>query len=462
MSLKRAILFLNLLLITTTIFITGLMAKEPQKNLTGKIIVSSKEVMRDERFSVSLEGFEADQIVRVKVEEVDDIGVVWESYADYKVDSTGKVNLDQQPPIAGSFDEADSMALLMSMVAKNPKNEPEFCKKTFDPIITKITVRVGNQIVDEVRVMRKIMADNIIMEFIEENGIVGIIFRPKENKPNPGIIVLGGWDGGYEAHRAAVLASHGYTTFALAYHKLNGLPDELVEIPLEYFEKAIELFKNHPSVIQERIGITGVSMGGHLSLLLSSRYPDIRAVAAINPSGLVWQSTKVKGIGFIPTSCWSYQGNPLPYVPFDAPKSFILSFGWHQLIKKPFSPMSMFVNGLKKASPETIEKATIQVEKINGPVLITSAEIGTVWPERTFCNMIEQRMKDKAFPHPFEHLYIQDVGHLVADPFTPVNCIRKNWEIVETAGSPKSNRIGSVKRWLAVINFFEKYLKDNI
>lgn len=426
----------------------------------GQIIVSSQKVMRDEWFSISLTGFEPGKKVRVRAEEKDDIGVIWRSMADYRIGANGQVNLDQQSPVAGSFDEADSMALLMSMKAKNPKKQPDFCKKNFNPITTKISVSVGKYVVDEVKVSRLILADYVEMEPLHKDGLAGVLFRPKKGKSYPGIIVLGGRQGGCEIQRAAVLAAHGYVTLALAYFKYEGLPGDLVDLPLEYFEKAIRWFKSQPGIAPERLGVTGEGLGGELALLLASRYPDLKAVAAVNPSGLIWQSPKIEGLQFATASCWSSQGKPLPYVPYDAPKTFMLSWAGYTLAHRPFSTLPMFVGGLKKAAPKTIEKATIPVEDIKGSIWIASAECATVWPERTFGRMIEKRLKEKGFRYPFEHIEIEGVGHVVPDPFMPVNDIRRNRELVETAGKAKTNRYGSVKQWFSMVAFFEKHLKE--
>jgi hypothetical protein len=43
---------------------------------------------------------------------------------------------------------------------------------------------------------------------------------------------------------AALLASRGFATFALAYFDVEGLPSGLYEIPLKYFGKALQLARS--------------------------------------------------------------------------------------------------------------------------------------------------------------------------------------------------------------------------
>jgi dienelactone hydrolase len=74
---------------------------------------------------------------------------------------------------------------------------------------------------------------------VREGGLVGTFFRPSTPGPHPAVIVLGGSDGGLREGSAAVLARQGYATLALAYFGVEGLPPELVEVPVEYFGRAI-------------------------------------------------------------------------------------------------------------------------------------------------------------------------------------------------------------------------------
>ena len=79
-------------------------------------------------------------------------------------------------------------------------------------------------------------------------------------------------EGGIRGFTAALLAAHGYTTFTLGYFALDGLPQELKEIPLEYFKRAIDWFRSQPDVIPDLLGVVGSSRGGELALLLGSKF----------------------------------------------------------------------------------------------------------------------------------------------------------------------------------------------
>ena len=53
---------------------------------------------------------------------------------------------------------------------------------------------------------------------------------------------------------------------------LAGLPPTLSNIPLEYFETAIEWLQHQPRLDGGRIAVSGTSRGGELSLLLGATF----------------------------------------------------------------------------------------------------------------------------------------------------------------------------------------------
>ncbi len=125
---------------------------------------------------------------------------------------------------------------------------------------------------------------------VEEDGLVGTLFSPSTPGPHPAVITLGGAGGGLSEGGAKTLASEGYAALALAYFGVDPLPPELVEIPLEYFERAIAWLQAQPEVDASRLAVVGDSKGAELGLLLGATYPkDIKAVVGYAPSAVVWQ-----------------------------------------------------------------------------------------------------------------------------------------------------------------------------
>jgi dienelactone hydrolase len=64
---------------------------------------------------------------------------------------------------------------------------------------------------------------------------VGTLFHALDGTAHPGVILIGGSEGGLHEVDAALLAAHGFSVLALAYFGMPGVPPTIVDIPLEYF-----------------------------------------------------------------------------------------------------------------------------------------------------------------------------------------------------------------------------------
>ena len=222
-------------------------------------------------------------------------------------------------------------------------------------------------------------------------------FPPSVESGNVAIMILGGSEGGMPNRNVEPFTAKGYPCFKVGYFNTENTPDHLEMIPLEYFEKAIERFKSYPEVGDKKVVIFGGSKGGELALLLASKYQEIEGVIVRVPSSVVFQ-----GIGGpLHTSSWSYNGQPLPFVPYYEPFDYskVVNNQWVELYK------------LSLTQTKAVEKATIHVENINGPILIFSGKEDKMWPSSQMCEMIIKRLKENDFPHWYQHVAYENAGH---------------------------------------------------
>ena len=117
---------------------------------------------------------------------------------------------------------------------------------------------------------------------IREGNIRGTLFTPIGCYKVPGIIDMFGTFGGLREYRAAMLASYGYSVLSLAYFAYDDLPNRL-DFNYEYFDEAVEMLLNHPSVESSQgLGIIGIAKGAEIALHLASFNPHIKACISIN------------------------------------------------------------------------------------------------------------------------------------------------------------------------------------
>jgi dienelactone hydrolase len=97
---------------------------------------------------------------------------------------------------------------------------------------------------------------------------------------------------------------------SLGYFGEPGLPAQLKDIPLEYFQKALQWLATQPRIDPKRISVEGVSRGAELALLLGAYFPDL-------VHGVIACTTESHVLGAYPPPAsgpaWTVGGNPVPF-----------------------------------------------------------------------------------------------------------------------------------------------------
>jgi hypothetical protein len=87
---------------------------------------------------------------------------------------------------------------------------------------------------------------------LHENGLVGTFRAPEGSGPFPGVLALGGSDGGTPEYFLNLCVSEGFACLALAYWGTTGTQATMVEIPLERIEDASRAAVSVPSAAGQR------------------------------------------------------------------------------------------------------------------------------------------------------------------------------------------------------------------
>ena len=416
-----------------------------------EIEATPKDGLTDEPVAVRLTGLPANRQVTLIAAMRDHQGRKWQSRATFLSNPGGTIDLATERPISGTYKEADTNGLTWSMVP-----EPELSERSpFDlsrttPLLIELTCEIDGQSAARVELTRRLIGHGITRTEVRDNGLVATLFH-KPFEPRPAIIYLGGSGGGLSEGDPALLASRGFTVMSLAYFGIEKLNSDLCEIPLEYFERAIQWLRRRKSVLADRIAVVGRSKGGELSLLLGATFPEIKAVIAYVPSGVVWM-----GIGKDPAcmmrSSWTLAGAPIPFVPPAA------------LDQSTFTAESVDLSRFYRASMrnETAMKAAeIAVERINGPILLLSGLDDKCWPSTELAELAVARLERSHFEHFYEHIAYPGAGHLIEPCIRPTTVNEIFHPVIHMpmalGGSATANARANADSWQKVLSFLHKH-----
>ncbi len=453
-SIAAVILLAVIAFVAAKIVLPGLKHTSDRIN----VIVMPENPMVDDVLSIKITGFEPYQQVTLRARMKDDSGKWWRSEAEVKADEDGVIDLKKQAPVSGTYSGLEPMGLIWSMRPEDQKEGTAYSNQKIAREDLSLEVEVNGVITAEKKIPRYYMAPGVTRVPVDEDGLVGVLFKPAKTTAAPGIIVLGGSDGGIREDYSALLASRGFVAFSLAYFGRSGVPRELSGIRLEYLEKAMRWLEGNPSVSKNGLGIIGRSKGGELALLGASYYPDFKAAVGVVPSSVVWQSPsaieKYKN-----TSSWDYKGEELPYLHVKPSFFFITGAMWAKMTGGPILTSSLYSGALKDKA--AVVDAMIPVEKINGPVLLVSARDDKVWPSGKMCKMAMDRLRRAGRTNDAE-LFYDNAGHMISVPYLPTTIsAARNKSAggkIEYGGSPKGNADASADSWPKIVKFFEDNL----
>lgn len=307
---------------------------------------------------------------------------------------------------------------------------------------------------------------------VRHNKLIGTLYTLQDIHQKPGILLLSGSDGGIPGTNAVpesfieYLVKNGFVVFALAYFGIEHLSPNLENIPLEYFESAIEWLKSLFQVESSHIGIIGQSRGGELALLLGSHFPHLfQSIIACAPCNMI-----CGGFPYPNRPAWTQHEHPL--TPFlsgfsntdsdlseaDEIKIAIDSkqIAYHaNNAEDPYIIADLFV--ARQGTPQA-KKAQIAVEKIKCPLLLISGDKDAIWPSNLFSEMIMSRLNDHHFQFSKEHINYANAGHGILSSYEgPIyHPIGGFW--CKLGGTPEGNKMANECSWAAIKKFLQKTL----
>jgi len=396
------------------------------------LTVSPNRVMVDEPASIQAAGFQPNARLTIRAELVDGADAHWISRADFVADAQGSIDTSKQPAVAGSYKGVSATGLIWSMLPASRKTARYQPPRDFGVQTIEFQLMRGNTQLAAAQMEQTPIAAGVERVKLHEGRLRGTLFLPPGKDRHPGVLCLGGSEGGLPSRRAAWLASHGFAALALAYFRYDDLPKELAGIPLEYFGEALNWLVHRPETISDRIAVLGISRGAELALQLGSMFPVIKTVVAYSPSNV--RNPACCGFTTVPFA-WSANGAGLPFRP----------------LRATFRDDGMAM------------RALIEVEKTHGPILLISGEDDRVWQSSSMANSIAARLRQDRFAYDVENLKYPRAGHAAGRPE-----IVPSWSgaaknptsgrEMEMGGTPQGNAESSLDATPKTIDFLQRNL----
>jgi dienelactone hydrolase len=379
--------------------------------------------------------------------------------AEFVADERGAVDTATQAPVAGDYDGIDAAGLFWSARFEEGADLVTMLEPLtrLDPVTYAAVAEMSGTEIARAALTRRVLADNVEQVVLREGRLRGVLFAPRDAVNAPGIVVLGGSDGGLTlSFVAALLAAHGYAALALGYFGYEDLPANMVEIPTEYFAEAIAWLRASPPVAGAPVGVLGMSRGGELALLLGATYPDIAAVVSLVPSGLGGS-----GIGADPSlmmrPAWTTGGQPVPFIPPPSDSAAFGAFSESFATGKPLAMTPHILRGLDAAGAR-LDAVAIPVERTRGPIFMMSGEDDQIWPSTRLTDIAVRRLEAAGFGYRFEHHAFPGAGHFAC--FPPHLPTTRNWSrhpkvplAMMYGGHPRDTAAASAATWTRIYAF---------
>jgi len=419
--------------------------------------VTPQRALIDVERQILLEGFAPCSFVTVTAR-MRMCGAQWQSVSTFLTGHDGKLDLRRDGPVTGAYDRPSAMGVVWGMTCM------EMQKVVFPPDRTEaltVTLRAesGNDSAEGSFVM-EFAAEGVSHRSVREDmdgmTLSGELFTPAGPGPHPLVIYMNGSSGGVNAPRAALFASRGYQCLALAIFNYEGRPRYLNDMPLEYFERALQWARRNLSPRDGFVALSGISRGGETSLLVASHYPDpVSAVVAYVPScvthGVVSAGAPQGGRD---AQVWTRGGQALPHLWQENPQA---DWDAAYATEPPYRQTHAFISATRDI--RAFERARIPIERYPGPVMLVSASDDGFWPSTAYSEIVVRR-RQMSGALPTHHHVCEGAGHHVHYPYLPATLISKphamSGLLLDGGGTPAANAAGNEHSYHAVLAFLEK------
>jgi dienelactone hydrolase len=338
------------------------------------LLVRPDPSLEDQPVTIEATGFAPRQRVTLTLRSTDVRGVRFTAHATFRADQRGRIDVTREAP-----------TLLASMSSGS-----SFYYWGLPPRTFRLSASVAGRVRAATTFTRRWRANHVTEQklTVARDGIEGTFFAPVGARRRAAVLAFGGSEGGNDDFAADRLAAHGIPALSLSYFHAPGVPDRLVNIPLEYFRRALLWLHRRPQVDPARVSIVTGSYGSEAALLLGVHYPALmRKIVATVPSGVV--TCGIVGAHRLQNRClgspWTFNGRPVPFSrEFDVPE------------------------------PVDEPRAVIPVERIRAQLLLACGGEDATWTSCPYADaIVERRRKEGEATTLYRY---PRAGHFVGSP----------------------------------------------
>ena len=426
-----------------------------------RLLITPLSALIDEPISITVADLERGARVRLKLR---NHSLKAEAHAEFVASADGTVDVALHAPVAGDYEGADAAGLFWSarFDAGSDVVSTISALSALEPLAYTLTATADNGHEVAQDFTRRLLAADVVRTPVRNGRIRGTLFARNGATNAPGVIVLGGSDGGnLWQFVAALLAAQGCVAFSLPYFAYEDLPNELIEIPLEYFAEAIDWLRARPEVGAARVGVLGMSRGGEAALLLGASFPQVAAVVALVPSGVTGGGIGAD-VSAMARSAWTRDGVAFQVFPPLGDPLMMQEAGVAFATGAPFAGAPAFLRALE-SNAARIDDFAIRVERTRGAIFMASGDDDQLWASSRLAEIAEKRLQAAAFEYPFEHRRYPSAGHFVClPPNLPATSTSGRHQVVPLSlafgGTPRGNAAASADLWPRIVRFLHRQL----